>query len=135
MVNRAMVSAIRPTASSLLFSCRWSWAPLRHSQPEMAARGVMRRKQAMSHSRVRFSLRGPGSFNHCATTKRTLGNGECADFYLHSFSPTLIFYFGSTFFLSSHLFLHFYLFIPSYINKRFTNEPITLNKHVNQQPG
>lgn len=59
-----MVRAMRPTASSLLFSCRWSCAPLRHNQPEMAARGVMRRKQAMSHSRVRFSLRGPGSFSH-----------------------------------------------------------------------
>lgn len=64
MVKRAMVRAMRPTASSRLFSCRWSWAPLRHSQPEMAARGVMRRKQAMSHSSVRFSLRGPGSFSH-----------------------------------------------------------------------
>lgn len=115
MVNKAMVRAIRPTASSLLFSCRWSWAPLRHSQPEMAARGVMRRKQAMSHSRVRFSLRGPGSFNHWAMTKRTLGNGECTDIYLHSSSLTLIILFQH-FFLSSSF--SAFIFLSSYINTR-----------------
>ena len=64
MVKRAMVRAMSPTASNRLLRVRWSWAPLRHSQPEMAASGVMSRKQAMSHSSVRFSLRGPGSRNH-----------------------------------------------------------------------
>lgn len=65
MVNRAMVSAMSPTASSRLWSRRWSWAPRRHSQPEMAASGVMNRKHTMSQHSVRFSVRGPGSFSHC----------------------------------------------------------------------
>lgn len=64
MVKRAMVSAMRPTASRRLLKCRWSWAPRRHSQPEMAASGVMNRKQTMSQNSVRFSFLGPGSRNH-----------------------------------------------------------------------
>ena len=70
MVKRAMVRAMRPTASSLLFSCRWSWAPRRHSQPEMAARGVMNRKHTMSQNKVRFSFLGPGSRSHCVEGER-----------------------------------------------------------------
>lgn len=130
-----MVSAIRPTASSLLFSCRWSWAPLRHSQPEMAARGVMRRKQAMSHSRVRFSLRGPGSFNHWAMTKKNTGKRRmCWHLFTQLLSDSDILFWVNLFFLSPHLFLHFYLFLfPVILIKRFTNEPSTLNKHVNQR--
>lgn len=65
MVKSAIVSAMSPMASSRLLNCRWSWAPRRHSQPEMAARGVMKRKHTMSQNRVLFSLRGPGSFSHC----------------------------------------------------------------------
>lgn len=65
MVKRATVRAIRPTACSQLPSWRWSCAPLRHSQPEMAARGVINRKHTMSQNSVLFSLRGPGSRNHC----------------------------------------------------------------------
>lgn len=65
MVKRAMVRAMSPMASSRLWSRRWSWAPRRHSQPEMAASGVMNRKHTMSQHSVRFSVLGPGSFSHC----------------------------------------------------------------------
>lgn len=64
MVKRAMVRAMSPTASSRLCKRRWSWAPRRHSQPEMAASGVMNTKHTMSQHSVRFSVRGPGSFSH-----------------------------------------------------------------------
>ena len=64
MVKRAPVRAMSPTASRRLLKCRWSWAPRRHSQPEMAARGVMTRKHTMSQNSVRFSFRGPGSRSH-----------------------------------------------------------------------
>lgn len=60
-----MVRAMRPTACSQLPSWRWSWAPLRQSQPEMAASGVINRKHTMSQNSVLFSLRGPVSCNHC----------------------------------------------------------------------
>lgn len=64
MVKSAMVRVMRPTACSQLPSWRWSWAPLRHNQPEMAASGVMNRKHTMSQNSVLFSLRGPGSCSH-----------------------------------------------------------------------
>lgn len=76
MVKRAMVRAMRPTACSQLPSWRWSWAPRRHSQPEMAASGVMNRKHTMSQNSVFFSLRGPGSCSHCGAK-----GGRC--FYIH----------------------------------------------------
>lgn len=65
MVKSAIVSAMSPMASSRLLNCKWSWAPRRHSQPEMAASGVMNRKHTMSQNSVLFSLRGPGSLSHC----------------------------------------------------------------------
>lgn len=68
MVKRAIVRAMRPTACSQLPSWRWSWAPRKHSQPEIAARGVMNRKHTMSQNSVLFSLRGPGSWSHWGVT-------------------------------------------------------------------
>lgn len=70
MVKRAMVSVMSPMACSQLPSWRWSWAPLRHNQPEMAASGVMNRKHTMSQKSVLFSLRGPGSCSHCGIRRR-----------------------------------------------------------------
>lgn len=64
-MKSATVSAMRPTASSLLLKCRWSTAPRRHSQPETVASGVMNRKHTMSPKRVRFSCWGPGFLSHC----------------------------------------------------------------------
>lgn len=73
MVKRAMVRVMRPTACSQLPRWRWSWAPRRHNQPEMAASGVMKRKHIMSQNSVLFSLKGPGSRSHCGGSR---GVGE-----------------------------------------------------------
>lgn len=65
------MSAMRPTASSLLLKCRWSTAPRRHNQPEMVASGVINKKHTMSPKRVRFSCWGPGFLNHCRKMQTT----------------------------------------------------------------
>lgn len=79
MVKSAIVSAMSPMASRRLLNCRWSWAPRRHSQPEMAARGVMNRKHTMSQNSVLFSLRGPGSFSHCEKDGEGISLAQAAE--------------------------------------------------------